>query len=435
MLAAPAVAAETSPDLVVEAVRVDGVGLLRRDAIQRRLDLAPGAPLVEAEVQEARLRLLATGLFERVDARLEKGSARGRVVVVFECTERGTASVDAIHLGHARPTLLWGGLEASDLDPFALGFSVAAGFVSSEDQHAGRLAFGRRELLPDLDATLGFRYLHGLEPFVGPSGQRLGGETVSQIEVPYRRAGADLGGRYALGSAVLLFGAHGEWLQTTLPGDAEQLEPDGRRRPFAFDAPDGDTAQGVLSLGLEYDARDDPANPSRGTRASLITRGGAGAGAFVGALASLEHALRLPFGHVLRGDAKVGGLLGSPPFFERFFIGDLHPYIPGRALGVNFARRRGPNLLDTSIVQQRYETVAGRAGLEYRIPLNRSSADDPYGVEVFLGSALLSLFSPEELDTGAPFPLDLALDFGLRIDSEIGVMGISVGNIFLLIDP
>lgn len=441
LLAPPALCAPADAAPTVQSVDLRGVSVLRRQALRERLDLTDGVPLDEDAVEAARLRLLATGLFESVDARLERGKARGQVVLVFECVERGTASVDAIHLGHARPTLLWGGLEVSDLDPFALGLSIGGGFVTSEDQHAARLSVGRRGLfVPNLEVVLSARYLHGLEPFVGPAGQQLDGEDVSEIRLPYRRAGGDVGGRYRVGDLSLLLGVRGEWVTADRPERAVQIDGAGRARAFDFDAPDGATGQGVLSFGVEFDARDDPAHPSRGLRASIVGRAGVGAGGFAGGLVGFDQYLRLPFGHVLRLDAKAGAMAGDPPFFERFFIGDLHPYIPDRVLGLNFARRRGPNLVDGTIVEQRYETFAGRVGLEYRLPLARSSPDDPYGVELFCGAALLSLGSPGELgdtDFGDrdPFPLDVAIDFGLRIDSEIGVMGISVGNIFLLVDP
>ncbi len=441
LLAPPAFSAPAADAPTLQSIELRGVRVLREQALRDRLDLTTGVPLDEDAVEAARLRLLATGLFMSVDARLEKGEARGQVVLVFECVERGTASVDAIHLGHARPTLLWGGLEISDLDPFALGISIGGGFVTSEDQHAARMSVGRRGLfVRNLDVMLSARYVHGLEPFVGPLGQQLDGEDVSEIRLPYQRAGGDLGGRYRNGDVSFLLGLRGEWVTAEPPEHAVQIDPGGKTRAFDFDAPDGTTAQGVVSFGVEYDGRDDPAHPTRGLRASIVGRAGAGAGRFAGGLVGFDQFLRLPLGHVLRFDAKAGALAGDPPFFERFFIGDLHPYIPDRVLGLNFARRRGPNLVDGTIVEQRYETFAGRLGFEYRMPLARSSPDDPYGVEVFLGAALLSLGSPGEIgetdfDDRDPFPLDVALDFGLRIDSEIGVTGISVGNIFLLIDP
>jgi len=436
LFAPPALATPT-----VESIDLRGVAPLRHQALRDRLELTPGAPVDEGAITDARLRLLASGLFESVRARLEKGSERGLVVLVFDCVERETASVDAIHLGHARPTLLWGGVEASDLDPFALGFSLGGGVVTSEDQHAARLTVGRRGLMSDrLELMLGARYVHGNEPFVGPAGQQIAGEDVSEIRLPFQRAGGDLGGRLRAGALSMLFGVRGEWLHADLPREATQTEPGGATRRFDFAVPAGNSAVAALSVGIEYDGRDDPAHPTRGLRASLVGRTGTGAGTFAGALLGFDHYLRLPFGHVVRVDAKAGALLGDPPFFERFFIGDLHPYIPDRVLGLNFARRRGPNLIDGTIVEQRYETFAARAGFEYRLPLARSGPDDPYGVEIFFGAALLSLGTPDELaETDfadrEPFPIDLALDFGLRIDSEIGVMGISVGNIFLLIDP
>lgn len=436
--------APTAP--TIESVRLRGVRVVRRQALRSRIDIAPGTPLDEDRVRAARLNLLSTGLFRSVSASLEKGSARGKVVLVFVCSERGTASLDAFHLGHARPTDLWGGFEASDLDPFALGVSVGGGVVASENQHAARLTLGRRGVVTaDLDLALSGFYINGNEPLPFSDRTSLGGEP----GLLYRRAGGDLSSRYRTGGISLLVGVRGEWVQSrgsAFPDDPFTSvidAPSTSSSTAGYELPFGDSGQAVLSVGAEYDGRDDPAHPSRGLRASILARGGTGAGTFAGALLGFDHYLRLPFGHVLRTDAKAGALVGDPPFFERFFIGDLHPYIPARALGLNFARRTGPNLIDSSIVEQRYETVTGRVGLEYRIPLARSGPDDRYGVEVFIGGALLTLFTPDDVTTrdafsteeDVGFPLDAAIDFGLRIDSEIGVVGVSVGNIFLLVDP
>ena len=122
--------------------------------------------------------------------------------------------------------------------------------------------------------------------------------------------------------------------------------------------------------------------------------------------------LLLFFGHTLRVDALAGALTGGAPFFEQFFVGDLHPYIPARSLGLNFSRRRGPQLTDGRLDTQRYERLAGRLGGEYRIPLGKSGS--AYGTEFFVGGALLTLSSPgdEPVDAGPWPPFDAVIDFG-----------------------
>ncbi len=431
MLAASAAAT------TVESVQVEGAQPWRAESLRVRTGVEPG-PLNEALIEGGRLALLSTGYFQRCEARLERGSRRGQVALIYACEARPTGSIDAIHLGHARPTRLWGGLEVSDLDPLGLGVAVSAGAVTSGEQSAGRVGFAFADLIGDLDLGLSLRYIDGNEPFVGPRGQRLGQSDVPQVFLPYTRAGGSLDARFHLGPLLLRGGLGAEYVQAEVPADARQIDADEQARPFDFDIEDGGSQLTTLRTSIEHDTRDDPAYPVRGIRAWLEARAGFHEEAFGALLLGYEHYLSLPFRHVLRVDAKAGGMIGEPPFFERFFIGDVHPYVPERALGLNFARRRGPNLIDGTLPEQRYETVAGRLGLEYRLPL--SSPHEAYRTELFVGAALISLGSPDDivgsdLKDRDPLPFDLAVDAGLRIESEIGVVGVSVGNLFLLVDP
>ncbi len=437
--------APSPADLTIEAVTVRGVRLGRQQAMARATGLAEGDVMDEAAVAEARARLLETGLFQSVQPRLERGSARGRVAVVFDCVERPTTSIDAVHLGHARPTDLWGGLELSDLDPFGAGLALGGGFVASADQQATRLALGRAGFFGEgTHLRVQGLVLFGEEPFIGPQGQALDGEAVTHIATPYFRAGLEGQVRFDLSPVVVVSTAlRLEYVEATLPPGATQIEADGRAQPFDFGLGDGGGLLPVLWVGLEHDTRDDPAFPARGRRASFSLGSGylAGMDGFGGPyarfLAGFEQYWTLPFRHVLRIDVKGGAVMGEAPFFERFFVGDLHTYIPERSLGLNFARRRGPGLLDQGISEQRYEDFAGRLGVEYRLPIGRGPREEPYGVELFIGGALLTLGSPSEIadPQGPTLPLDAVIDAGLRIESEIGVMGLSVGNLFLLLDP
>ncbi|MEZ4435072.1 MAG: hypothetical protein R3F65_21920 [bacterium] len=424
-------------DLVIEQIRLVGVRVGRRTPMRDKIGIPRGARLDEQAVEDARLRLLASGLCERVDVRLDRGSARGRIRLVFTCDERVTTSLDAIHLGHARPTRFWAGAELSDLDPFGVGLGLGAGVVASEDQLAARLAL----TLPapfDLDGKLrlALRYLGGEEPFVGPRGQTLAGEETGHVPVPYRRIGADATIHLDLGPFLRWStGLSADHVSAELPAAAAQIDNDGVARAFDFDleAPIAAALRGALV----WDRRDDPAWPTRGRRASLAGNLGWYDGPWASLAGRVEQYILLPWGSVLQLDLYLGALAGGAPFFERFFIGDLHPYIPARALGLNFSRRRGPALIEAGgLDRARYEALAGRAGVEYRVPLGRGPTVEPYGVEFFVSAGLVSLATPGEpgaFDDGVPF--DLAVDVGLRFETELGVMGLSIGNLFLLVEP
>lgn len=426
----------------VESVRLEGVRIGRRTPLREKIRLDLDAPLDEAAIEDTRIRLLATGLCEAVRVRLDRGGARGRVVVVFTCDERVTTSLDAFHLGSARPTRFWAGAELSDLDPFGVGVGFGVGLVASGDQLSTRLA--TRLPAPwvgDASLRVALRYLDGRERFVGPLGQTLDGEEVVSIPVDYRRAGLDLGLQLDLRPFLrMTVGLSGEWVQAEPPAGAEAIDLGGRAAAFDF-ALDPDQPVSVLvPASLVWDDRDDPAFPTRGTRAALTARAGWYDGPW-GALAGrIEQYIPIPGGSTVRLDAFLGGLVGGAPFFARYFVGDLHPYIPARAMGLNFSHRRGPTLLDLDragdLGAARYEPLALRLGTEYRLPLGAGPHREPYGVEFFVGAGLVSMADPAALGglDGLP-PLDLAVDVGLRFETEIGVMGLSVGNLFLLVEP
>jgi len=84
--------------LVIEALRCEGNVATSCRFILSHVYLAPGDRLDEEKLQDAKLRLSWLRNFSFVDIRLEKGSARGRVIVVVEVTESSTI-VSAFGLG------------------------------------------------------------------------------------------------------------------------------------------------------------------------------------------------------------------------------------------------------------------------------------------------------------------------------------------------
>jgi len=140
----------------------------------------------------------------------------------------------------------------------------------------------------------------------------------------------------------------------------------------------------------------------------------------------------MPRGHALGFHLFGGAIVGDPPYFDRFFIGDLNLLLPRRALGINFSTLPSRDLLDTSIAHHRYDHYAARALVEYAIPIWRRRGFI-YGGDAFLAVGLLGMASvgdfipPGESGIGA-LPIDLTGDLGIRLDTYVGIFTISIAN-------
>src|SRR5512133_3736878 len=91
--AAQADEAEAPRAYVVERVELVGLQKARPHAVRRHLLVHAGDVLDDDDVLLSRLRLLQLGWFARVEGRIDRGSERGLVVVVFTVVERNTILV------------------------------------------------------------------------------------------------------------------------------------------------------------------------------------------------------------------------------------------------------------------------------------------------------------------------------------------------------
>jgi outer membrane protein assembly factor BamA len=73
--------------LMVEDIRCKGNALTRCTYIRGFLHLSPGDALSEEEIQNAKLRLSSLPDFVSVEIYLDKGSAKGRAIIIIEVVE------------------------------------------------------------------------------------------------------------------------------------------------------------------------------------------------------------------------------------------------------------------------------------------------------------------------------------------------------------
>ena len=144
---------------------------------------------------------------------------------------------------------------------------------------------------------------------------------------------------------------------------------------------------------------------------------------------------QLPWKHVVRASAYAGGIAGSAPFFQKFYVGDFTDLLPDRILELAPDRRQPPNLLNTDIVEVRYGDFAARLDGEYRVPLY-AGQKSVYAIDLFATLGIYAVAAARDF-TDPPsgyqglrrLPVDLTYNLGLRIDTSVGGATIAFSNL------
>ncbi|WP_248345527.1 BamA/TamA family outer membrane protein [Anaeromyxobacter paludicola] len=431
--AAPSVpATEAAPRYLVERIDLEGLEETRASEVRRRLLIRPGELLDEGRVLLSRLRLLQLGWFSRVESRVERGSARGQVVLVFQLVERNTLVVSDLFLGSTPAQRLYGGLGLTEQNflGMGLGLSGAAVYGGAPAELPGAPhRFSARASLYDADLELG-----GLPTLVaGVTGLWIRGDELSctdpgcdafdgHLERAPRLRYERLGGEVSLGIRPgpferLLGGLRLERVDGSfLPGAAGPAQVG---TPPALRL--GGSALVAFTGTYERDTRDDLFFPAGGGRfAAQVTFSSPAVGSdyeYSRWLLQLEKDLSLPRGHGLRLVAAAGAVQGDAPFFERFYAADWAYFSVGPALGraleLNFS------------TDSRYDALLAMGGAEYAVPLWRSEGIFRRG---YLALGARAVWSAARSRAGRD-PLSstpLSADAALRLDTPVGSFNVSL---------
>ena len=433
------------PNYKLEGIEVRGNRKTKTTLILREVGLHVGDVVSanDARVGLARLRLLALGFFLDVHLSLVKGVERGQASLVVEVEERGTIILDALYLGTSQATSVWGGLAATERNLLGRGLSLGGGFVGStrpqvagaEPGFAGALHMagpptffsGRLALQASFNVSRG-------SEFIRTGGDDSSADPANFVAANVRRLGGTLGAGRALSRTFFLTGeARFESIRAQLPNDLGQ---NGSVTPLPFAVHEGISHLGSLSLILDIDSRTDPVLPRSGHHITLsveaTTTAFASSYGFVKGAAQASNYFPLRWGHVIGIHGYLGGIWGDAPYFDRFFVGDLNQLLPPRALGLNFSTQPSHNLLGTSIAAHRYDNLAGRALVEYAIPL-WSRHGLLYRGDAFAAFGVFAVSNPDDLrnrdlSLSRAIASDLTADLGIRLDTYIGIFTLSVAN-------
>jgi outer membrane protein assembly factor BamA len=416
---------------VIERIRLDGLQRTRPSEVRRHLSVAEGELLDDKAVLLSRLRLLQLGWFSRVETRVEKGTERGLVVLVFDFTERNTLIVSDLVIGSTGPQPVYGGLGLSEGNFLGLGLTLSGAFVyggtpADRPLDPARFALRAAFFAPDVE-------LAGLPLVFGASFLGLRGEELTCSD-PECKA---FDGHFGDAPRLRYDRVGGEVTVGLRPGPFERLLAGYRLERVGASALPGaaGTVTGpvpTIQSGVSYlsaltatydrDTRNELFFPTEGTRLALnVVFGSQALGGdyeYSRYLLQLESDHGLPYGHALKLLGTAGAVQGDAPFFERFYPADLAYFSLGPALGraleLNFS------------TDSRYDAYLLMLGAEYGVPLWSSGRFFHRG---YLALGARWLWSAARARAGrtpasrTPFSGDMAL----RLDTPVGSFNLSVG--------
>jgi outer membrane protein assembly factor BamA len=395
----------------------------------------------DPELELTRFRLLGTGYFRDVQLSLRRGTRRGNVILVVEVVERNTIVVNDVWLGlsedangsgTARPLSSYGGARVTETNLAGTGVALGGAFAVADQQIGLRASLADPQFLRSNWIGRVELLYNGARDFFGnhdvliydPT-QQFADYAVAQ----YSRLGGRLGAGHDLGvSSQLFFDYRLERIDASYPLAASDHRGTDVE-PIDFMLIRGPSVLSTLGASFVNDTRDEPFLPTRGHRVE----------AGVEASLTASQWFSLPWEHVLQLRFFAGGVFGNAPLFERFYVGDLSDLLPDRVLDLALDRRPAPNLLSTDIVEQRYGNYAAKIDAEYRVPIYRGTRS-VYGVDLFAGAGLYGLANQQDFVSPAPgytgfstVPIDLTLNLGLRMETQVGGFVFGISNLVGLI--
>jgi outer membrane protein insertion porin family len=445
--------ASFGPLLTIERIEIEGNTSTSRRLILQVLPIVVGEALRAGDprFRRARFRLLSTGYFREVDLALRKGSSPGLVILTVRVKERGTVILNSLHFGTSSTTPWWAGMDLSERNFLGTGVGIGFGGMvtgagdidGARPQHAMELRADAPSLLAVLPTTRVGAHVRALRVRAAePLRVRATPDTATTEDyctLRYSRTG----GRAGMGAEVSPLAHLGvdvrvERIDTSLPampGLAACRLADGTPGPFDVDLAPGKSWLVSTIFGFDRDRRPDPILPDRGDRLLLLAelgRHGPGDGnEFLLLLARYGRwwPIRAQQ-HVLSLHLTGGVIVGEAPRFDRLHAVDFNRLQTPRAYGLIVSTTPPLDALGTGADELTYGDIGGSVVLEYSYRLFRSRRY-VYGGNLFIGAGIWGLAerhpAPERRD-GAAFPVDLLLDAGLRVDTEIGVFELSFAN-------
>lgn len=445
-------ASAAAPAEAPRSLRIAGIDVVGLEQVTERQvsdalrseGLVVGATILwpeESRVERARVRLLATGYFARVTLKIRPVPGDTSTVrLVVDVEERASLTVTDLFLGSSKLTPFHGGLQLVERNFLGRAIHVGGGFnwgtlprqIAKARRQQGFRVFIEAPRIPEARFGLaGTAYvLSASEPY-RVAGSASDPDPANFRTVDYSRVGGILGGTVPITSKFRIgvdyrFERVNAAVPTGLEGDLA-LSP-------------GITRLTSAGLSIDWDGREMAAQVGQGGRFGLdlhVSSPAVGSEyEYIRLVAGGAYTFRLPWRHWITPSLLAGQLAGHAPRFELFYLGDLSDLTPGRELGLIYSTRGAFDLLGTGLDTRTFGTLFYRGDLEYVWPLfRRSRVRGLDGGHLYVSSGIYSLIGDAAERArwkalGASVaPLGLNVGLGLRLDTAIGTIELSVGNV------
>ncbi len=449
--------APASRSLRIVRIRVKGNERVPESEILAALareELTEGAAMLWPEdprVRRARERLLASGNFTTVLLRLEPiPGTEDRAVLAVELAEVSSLTVTDLYLGTSKMTPFHGGLQVRERNFVGKSIHIGGGFIwgtqprtlaPGRRQQAGRL-FIEAPQIPDTAFGLGGTiYVLSASEAYRVAGERSDPAPELFRTFDYSRIGGILGLTFPVRSDLELSGDYRfERVHSALPEVANYVDPDGDATPVDLHLRDGVHRLTSVSFGLEWDGRQQAAAAGKGGRFVLNVQFSSplvgSQYEYIKLIAGGAYTFRLPWRHWITPSVLAGQIAGDAPRFERFYAGDLSDWTPGREMGLLYSTRNPVDVFRTGINTRTFGTTFARFDLEYVWPLFAGTRIPGINSgHLYLSSGIYTIYggAGERAMWRAlgqsPAPLGFNANFGLRLETVVGTLDFSVGNI------
>jgi outer membrane protein insertion porin family len=437
------------PVLVIESIEIRGNTATAERLIRRAIPIEPGDALRAGDprLRQARYKVLAMGFFRSVDVSLRKGTARGQVILEVAVVERGTVVLDSMLFGTSGATPGWAGLELTERNLLGTGMILGGGLVwaaggdveGATEQWAGRIHAGDPSILgTPFGAHGSVLHASASEPY-RVRGDPSDSSTDNFRALNYTRTGVSAGMSVEITPlSRLSVDGRFEHVDAQVPAAPTRDHPDGSVSHIELGLLPDDSRVVTVGLGFDRDTRPDPVLPYAGDRLVVLGELGAtwmgGSYTYGTALARYQHWWPVRGEqHVVSIHLTGGVVLGDAPRFDQLHVSDFNRLLTPRVLGgLVVSTTASHDLLGTDSADVSYGEIGGSGVVEYSFRLFRRQRH-VYGGDLFVGAGLWALADSQELlvrytSVWRALPVDLFIDAGLRLDTEIGIFELTFAN-------
>ena len=423
-----------NPTYELEYIRIAGNYQHSKDKILKLMELEEGAELTLEQLEEARVKLMISGLFHAVELHIYPGTERQKLELELLVDERSPFQVNQYFIGTSQKTPFWLGLDVSWLAPFASSHRFRMAFVATTvndySLNLGYMVPSIRHfpisLMFSVQSSQGHEEFFSLrEPGVD---EIHGAKPLGDMD--YEKHGGSLGVGYSFKPELRMM-VRLEYMHLLRHRDADVW---------------GDTLDRYLRSGrshlttalanITYDTRKGRILPNSGHMLSFSIKGTAKTAAsqyaFIKMNVAHQSNWQVASQHVLRLNTFAGFLYGSAPFFEKFFYHDFYSLGTSRVLGLNLSSRSAYDLLGTGSSDLGYEDYLVHLAFSYAWqPLERQ-------IELFVtaGATWADSLEQEAVHFGirseserGVFPVDLSLNAGARFKTDYGIFSLTIGHV------